>query len=367
MPVAFHSIHRVGAGALVLLALTVLMGRRAHTEARPGASWFGSPQSNAADGLVLRSERMLMGTTFKISIWAQGEQKKTAAQALGDAFDRIADLEEKISSWKPTSETSALNRAAGGDAITISRELHGLIAASLEWSKRTDGAFDITGGPLFELWEEARSESVLPTPAEVQQRLELVGHRYVNLSDRSARLAKQGMKIGFGAIGKGYAADRAAEFLRSRQLFDFIIDSGGDMVVSGTRGGVSWQVAVRHPRGEGYLAVISGTDFAVATSGDYERYFVVDGKRYSHILNLRSGWPVSDVAGVTVISKRATDADAIATTLCGLDPEQRMPFVESLPDTEAMIVSAESEIQLSNGLRLEDGVLATVGGSGEKR
>ena len=180
-----------------------------------------------------------------------------------------------------------------------------------------------------------------------------MAYRHIELTGGSVRLKKAGMKLGFGAIGKGFAADRAAAFLQSKGLSNFIIDAGGDLLVKGRRGDRSWNVAVRHPRGGEFLARLELGDFAIATSGDYERYFVVDGRRYSHILDLRSGWPAEHLTSVTVIARSAADADALATALFVMGVASGMDLVESLPDVEAIIADDDGKITLSSGLRLQ--------------
>ena len=273
-----YSFHRIA--AVVVLVVTATWLAYSHD-----ANRAGSRGSATSAGSVVRSSRPLMGTTFNLSVWAPPGSEPKAAEAIQLALDRVASVENKISSWNSQSETTAVNRAAGESAIRISPELHDLIDVSLSWARRTEGAFDITAGPLLERWLRVRKEGVLPTDAEIRSCLELVGCDHVILQPSGARLAKTGMQIGFGAIGKGYAADLAGALLRERGFADFIIDAGGDILVSGARGGAPWQVAIRHPRRPGFLAVCGAHDRAIATSGDYEQFTVIDGVRYAHILD----------------------------------------------------------------------------------
>jgi thiamine biosynthesis lipoprotein len=288
-----------------------------------------------------------MGTTFNLSVWAASGQQPEASEAIQHALDLVASLEEKISSWNPKSETSAINRSAGREATGIGPELHHLLDASLTWARRTDGAFDITGGPLFDRWKRAREEGILPTEAEIRSCLELTGHDCVILDESTVRLAKPGMQIGFGAIGKGVAADRAAALLRQRGFDNFIIDAGGDVLVRGSRG-------------SGFLAVYGASDRAIATSGDYEQFSVIDDVRYAHILDPRTGWPARELASVTVITQRGIDADALATALFVMGPKKGLAFVESLNDTEALMVLDDGTTRLSPGLHFNKGRLEVV-------
>jgi thiamine biosynthesis lipoprotein len=345
-----YSFHRIATAAIQL----VIMGWFACLHLSEGDVVADSPQRahESAEGAVVRSTRPLMGTTFNLSIWAAAGQQPEAAEVIQHAFDLVASLEEKISSWNPQSETSAVNRLAGQEAIGIGSDLHNLLDTSLTWARRTDGAFDITAGPLFDRWKQARKEGVLPTDAEIRNCLELTGYDHVILEESTARLAKPGMKIGFGAIGKGFATDRAATLLRQRGFENFIIDAGGDVLVSGSRGGAAWQVAIRDPRSSGLLAVHEITDCAIATSGDYEQFSVIDDVHYAHILDPRTGWPARQLASVTVITQRGTDADALATALFVMGPEQGLAFVESLNDTETWMALEDGTTRSSNGLHL---------------
>ncbi len=311
-------------------------------------------------GAVVRSSRPLMGTTFNLSVWATAGKQPEASEAIQHALDLVASLEGKISSWNPESETSAINRSTPREAMGTSAELLELLDASLSWARRTDGAFDITGGPLFDRWKRARAEGKLPTEAEIRSCLERTGYDRVILEGRTVRLAKGDMQIGFGAIGKGFAADRAAALLRQCGFEDFIIDAGGDVLVSGSRGGTPWQVAIRHPRRSGFLAVYGAGDRAIATSGDYEQFSVINDVRYAHILDSRTGWPARHLASVTVVTRRGVDADALATALFVMGPEKGLAFVERLNDTETLMVLEDGTTRCSKGLHLEEGRLEVV-------
>jgi len=311
----------------------------------------------ARAGSVVRSSRLAMGAVFEISIWTPTGTEPVAAETALEALDRISALERRISSWEEGSETAAINLAAGGEAVAVSPILMELLTSSLHWARYTDGAFDVTGGPLFKLWEQAREGGSLPSESRIRTGLELVGYEQVRLGDGTVRLGSAGMKLGFGAVGKGFAADLAARFLRSHDLPNFIIDAGGDLVVGGTRGGTPWTVAVRHPRRQSHLATIEVTDCSIATSGDYERYFTVDEVRYSHIVDLRTGWPVHSLTSVTVIAPRGIASDALATALSVMEVNEGLRLVEALPEVEALLVEDDGTVHLSSGLHLADGFL----------
>lgn len=312
------------------------------------------PADPAPPGAVVRSDRPLMGSSFSISVWAPSGKQPEAAVAINDALDRIEALERTISSWDPDSETSLLNAQAGGGPIKVSKKLRELISRSLEWSEKTGGAFDVTGGPLFTLYDEARRTSTFPSEAALQQCRFLVGPEKVCVSGRGVALALPGMKLSFGGIGKGYAADEAGRLIQKRGFENYLIDAGGDLLVRGARGERPWEIAIRHPRSEKYLAYTSFTDCAVATSGDYERYFVVGGERYSHIVDPRTGLPSAGPASVTVLADNCTDADALATAVSVLGQEQGPALVNSLPGVEAVLINANGVTILSSGLRIAE-------------
>jgi thiamine biosynthesis lipoprotein len=168
-----------------------------------------------------------------------------------------------------------------------------------------------------------------------------------------ARLPIMGMRLGFGAVGKGFAADRVATTLRAAGFSNFIIDAGGDLVLSGQRGRSPWNIGIRHPRSVRLLATARLTGCAIATSGDYEQYLVVDGVRYGHIIDPRTGWPVREVASVVVVAPRGADADALATGLFVLGPEDGLELVEKISSVEALFVMGDGTMRTSTGLELQ--------------
>ena len=238
-------------------------------------------------GSVVRTSRPLMGALFEIAAWVPKSREVATTALLDEALEAAASLEKQISSWDPDSETSAVNRAAGLAPLAVGRDLRALVETSFSWSKRTGGAFDVTVAPLLELWNRAGDRGVPPTETEIQTELERVGFEKVLLEQETLFLTRPGMRLGFGAIGKGFAADRVAETLRGAGVANFIVDAGGDRIVSGSRGDAPWQVGVRDPRGAGLLAVAAISNRAVATSGNYEQFISIGDHRYSHILDPR--------------------------------------------------------------------------------
>jgi thiamine biosynthesis lipoprotein len=306
---------------------------------------------------VVRVSRPLMGTSFEIAAWSLAGRQAATQDLLNEALEAVAELERRISSWDPESETSAVNRAAGLAPVAIGGDLSALVEIAVSWAERTDGAFDVTVGPLLDLWNRAGAEGELPTETKIRIELERVGFKKILADGETLFLPQGGMRLGFDAIGKGFAADRAAEMLLAAGVENFIVGAGGDLIVRGSRGGAPWQVGVRDPRGSGLLAMSPISNRAVATSGDYEQFISIGGRRYSHILDPRSGKPVSGLTSVTVFSARAADADALATALFVMGSDEGIELVEELSDVEALFVTEEGFAILSSGLRLENEIL----------
>jgi thiamine biosynthesis lipoprotein len=308
-------------------------------------------------GSVVRDSRALMGTTFEIAAWVPNVREAATAELLSEALSAVAELEKRISSWDSESETSALNRAAGIAPVAVGADLRALVGQAAHWTERTDGAFDITVSPLVELWKRAAKRGARPTSTEIASELGRVGVEKILAEGETLFLSEPGMRVEFGAIGKGFAADRAARVLEAGGVENFIVGAGGDLIVRGSRGATPWQVGIRDPGGKDLFAVSALSDRAIATSGNYAQFISIGGHRYAHILDPRTGEPASGLTSVTVLSARAVDSDALATALFAMGSDDGIELVERLPGVEALFISEGGSAILSSGLRLEDGVL----------
>jgi len=308
---------------------------------------------------AVRVEAAAMGSLFAVT--AVHPDAAAAREAVDAAYAEIERIEAMISSWRETSETSAVNRAAGGDPVAVSPELFGLIRRSLEVSKLTGGAFDVTFAGVGKLWDIEGHTTRVPPPEALAAALETVDYRLVELDPegRTVRLGRPGMRIGFGAIGKGFAANRAVHVLKERGVTGALVDAGGDLVAFGRQeDGTPWTVGIADPtpRGQrrregGVFGRLNVSDQAVVTSGDYERYVEIDGVRYAHILDPRTGWPVRGVSSVTVICPDGELADALATSVFVLGPEEGLALVDRLRGVEALVIDDEGQIRVSANLR----------------
>jgi thiamine biosynthesis lipoprotein len=242
--------------------------------------------------------------------------ESAAARAAQAAIADVARIEAKYSRYRDDSVTSAINRAAGAPApVPIDAETAALLRYADQCHAQSDGAFDITSGVLRRAWDFRRVPPRVPDAAEVDALCALIGWSRVEWSDDAIRLPEAGMQIDFGGIGKEYAADRAATMLAQHGVRHALVNLGGDVRALGTQpGGAPWRVGVVHPRKpDAAIGGFTVADGAVATSGDYERYFEVEGRRYSHILDARSGWPVDHWQSASVVAPVCTLAGTLAT------------------------------------------------------
>lgn len=309
------------------------------------------------DGTIF-AETELMGTRASINLWlAPDEDAVAAGRAIRDAIGEMARIESIASEWQGDTELSALNRAAGGTAMPVSPELFEILERAKQVSADTGGLFDVTFHGVGELWTFAPG-SRPPPPEAIAERLALIDWQAIELdvATKSARLAKPGMKIGLGAIAKGYAVDRAAALLRERGFDHHIVEAGGDTYVTGTKGEQPWRVGVQDPEstGAGRIGHILARDESVVTSGNYARFFEWEGVHYTHILDPRTGWPVPaerTPKSVTLLAKDATTADAYCTAVSVMEPREGLAFVEARPELDAIIIAPNDEVLVSSGLR----------------
>jgi FAD:protein FMN transferase len=306
----------------------------------------------AASATTIKNGRAKMGSPFEITVVAADEA--TAWRAVEAGWAEIDRIEELISSWRETSETSAINRAAGGEPVHVSRELYDLVARSIKVSRLTGGAFDVTFGAVGRLWDLKADPPRLPDPAAIAAALELVDYRAIELDADapSVHLAKPGMLLGWGAIGKGYAANRAVGVLRSAGALGGLVNAGGDIVAFGRQeDGSPWRIAIAHPlRPQQVFAFLEVENQAVVTSGDYERYVEIGGVRYAHIIDPRTGWPVRGVRSVTVVCPDGELADALATATFVMGVTDGLALIDRLNGVEAMVVDDEGVIHYSQHL-----------------
>jgi thiamine biosynthesis lipoprotein len=308
---------------------------------------------DAPPHVVVRT-RKCMGTECEFKAFASDEELVDRAFARGfDEFDRIEAL---TTSWRPTSEVSHINDAAGRQPVTVSADTLAIIEKSLWVSSLTDGAFDITIGVYKGLWKfDEDKDGTLPDPAEVKRRRKLVSWHDVIIDKKKSTvmLRRRGQAINLGGIAKGYAVDAAVRAIRAAGLRDFIVKAGGDLFAAGRKGDRAWRVGIQDPRApHGQIIFELGvTDQAFNTSGDYERYVIKDGVRYHHILDARTGFPARETRSVTLLAPDSFTADALDTAIFAVGPERGMKIVAGIKDLEAVIVDAHNQVHITPGLK----------------
>ncbi|MBL33394.1 MAG: thiamine biosynthesis protein ApbE [Oceanospirillaceae bacterium] len=278
-------------------------------------------------------------------------EEEKAHNAINSAIGEIQRIEALLSEWQPDSEISQINLYAAEKPVIVSRETYRLLHESLNIAKATQGKFDITFKSAGKLWDFRKK--VIPSAAELQQAVSAIDYHKVVLNDEdySVRFTQPGTRIGLGGIAKGYAVDRAVQIIGHYGFREYSVTAGGDLYAAGDIQQKRWRVGIRHPREKDQLiALLPVANAAVATSGDYERYFEKGGKRYHHIIDPATGQPAQDCMSVTILSPRAYLADALATGVFVLGAQQGMALINSLPDTEAMIIDAAGNISVSAGL-----------------
>ncbi len=312
------------------------------------------PPPETVQAVLVERARVSMGSELRLTAWAADEASTVAAfEAVFAEFERLDSL---MSVWREGSEILRLNAAAGERPVAIGTEVRETLQLAQSIGDWTDGKFDVTFGALSDLWKfDHDQDDRIPSPRDVAARLPLVDYKALRIDPTAgtAFLPRRGMRAHLGGIGKGYAIDRAVAILRARNVRDFMIQSGGDLYVSGRRGDRPWRIGIRDPRGaaDSSFAAVNLADGAVSTSGDYERFFIQDGRRYHHILDPDEGTPASGSRSVTIVAGESAMADGLATGVFVMGPDAGMRLIERLPGVEGVIVTARNNVLVSSGLR----------------
>ncbi len=297
---------------------------------------------------IHKRSHLLMGTLVEISISGERESARKVQAAVAAEFKRV----ERLTSFhRESSELGRINAAAGGEGIKADPEILGLIRKALEFSKQTHGAFDPTIGPVARLWNFSAGDPRLPEKQEISRALVLVGWERPALDDAAGtiRLPDPGMALDLGAIAKGYALDRAAKVIRDSGIGSALINAGGDIIAVGEKlPGRPWRIGVQDPdKPGGVAAIVPLRDRAIVTSGDYERFFVREGKRFHHILDPRTGNPAHGLRSVTILAPDGITADALATAVFVLGPKAGLKLVDSTPKVECLLIDEAGQVIMS--------------------
>lgn len=295
-----------------------------------------------------------MGTEVRVTVWTGDEA--SALPAMTAAFAEFDRLDALLSVWKPGSDVLRVNAAAGVSPVPVSAETREVLRRARELSDWTAGKFDITFGALADIWKfDQDQDNRVPTRAEIDSRLPLVDYRSVIVDDGAgtAFVSRRGARMHLGGIGKGYGVDRAVAILRAHGLQDFMVQAGGDLFVAGQPGAGPWRLGIQDPRGapNDSFATIELRDRTFSTSGDYERFFIQDGRRYHHIIDPATGEPARQSVSVTIVADNATIAEGLTKGVFILGAERGLALVERLKNLGAVIVTADNQVLISTSLQ----------------
>jgi len=297
---------------------------------------------------ITRTEA-IMGTRCAVELWSEDKAKGDAA--ISSVFDDMKRIDHLMSTWKEDTEISLVNREGSKHPVKISRELFQLLQVSVKYSELTHGAFDITYASVGYLYDFKKG--VHPDQKAIDAALPGINWRHMILDAKKTTVyfTRPGMRIDLGGIAKGYSVDRGIEILQKQGVTRAMVNAGGDTRIIGDRFGKPWVVGVRDPDHEGKVFLrLPLTDTAFSTSGDYERYFDEDGKRFHHIIDPKTGDSARKCRSVTIISGNATRTDALTKSVFIMGPEEGIAFINTLPDVDAVAVAPDGRVIYSKGL-----------------
>ena len=302
---------------------------------------------------VFKKVMKLMGNRFELGVVAEDET--WAEERIMAGVREIQRIERLLTTYDDNSETSLINAHAGLTPVAISRETFDLIDRSIRISYITQGAFDITYGSVDRrLWNFDTTLQQLPDKETARQMVRLINYRNIILDNEKSTvlLKEKGMRIGFGGIGKGYAAEKARAVMQQMGVVSGIVNASGDLTAWGHQpDGNPWTIGIVNPNAAGEIfSWLSVTDMALATSGNYEKYVIIDGKRYSHTINPRTGLPVTGIKSVTILCPNAEIADAMATPVMIMGIEAGLDMINQMKDIEAVLIDDDNKVYTSNHL-----------------
>jgi FAD:protein FMN transferase len=297
----------------------------------------------------------LMGNSFEISVVHESEQ--WAEACIDDAVAEISRIEQLFTTFKENSQTNQINAQAGIKPVAVDKEVFELIRRSLKISQLTQGAFDITYGSIDKkLWNFDTTMTSLPSKEMARQSVRLINYRNVLLDETKGMvfLKEKGMRIGFGGIGKGYAADCAKAVLQKKGVSSGVVNAAGDLITWGVQpNGNAWTVGIANPNAKQHpFSHLSISNMAVATSGNYEKYAVINGKKYGHTIDPKTGFPVSGIKSVTIICTSAELADALATPVMVMGCRAGLDMINQMKGIACVIIDDQNRLYTSNNIKI---------------
>jgi thiamine biosynthesis lipoprotein len=311
--------------------------------------------TNVNVGTIYKRSLRLMGNRFELSVVADSEQ--WANDRIDGGIAEISRIEKLLTTFSDDSETNQVNQNAGIKPMPVSRETFELVKRSIMISKVTQGAFDISYGSIDKrLWNFDQQMTALPDAETARQMVRLINYRNIILNDDDCTifLAEKGMRIGFGGIGKGYAAERAKLIMQQQGVTSGVVNASGDLTAWGAQpNGNNWTVGIANPdASQQIFSYLSISGLAVATSGNYEKFIMIDGKKYSHTINPRTGLPVTGIKSVTIITTNAEIADAMATPVTIMGVHAGLDMINQMKDIEAIIIDDNDRLYTSKNINI---------------
>jgi thiamine biosynthesis lipoprotein len=297
-----------------------------------------------------------MGNRFVITVSA--ENSHMGESLIDEAVGEIQRIESLLTTFSENSQTNQINENAGKKAIIVDEELFGLIERAQRISELTNGAFDLSYGSLDKrFWNFDKTMSQLPDPITAKEKVKLINYKKILLDKAKGTvlLKDKGMRIGFGGIGKGYAADKAAQLLRKKGVTSGIVNASGDLITWGNQpNGNPWTISLAHPDlPKQAFSKLNISNLAVATSGNYEKFVMIDGKKYSHTINPKTGYPVSGIKSVSIICPIAELADALATPVTIMGVDAGLNLINQLKGVECIIIDDQNHVYKSDNIKID--------------
>jgi thiamine biosynthesis lipoprotein len=309
-----------------------------------------------AESSVFKKDCKLMGNRFELTVVSDNE--KWAFDKIEAGIGEIQRIERLLTTFSDDSETNLVNQNAGLSPVKVSTETFNLIERSLRISQVTQGAFDITYGSIDKrLWNFDQHMTALPDEETAKKMVRLINYQNVLLDREKSTvfLKEKGMRIGFGGIGKGYAAERAKQVMKEQGVESGVVNASGDLTAWGLQpNGKQWTVGIANPDAtHEVFSYMSITDMAVATSGNYEKFVMIDGKKYSHTINPRTGLPVTGIKSVTIITTNAEIADAMATPVMIMGIKTGLDMIDQIKNIEAVIIDDNDRLYTSKNINIK--------------
>lgn len=300
--------------------------------------------------IVVRQQTTLMGSVFEITV--VDHDSTTAHHHIDLVIAEVSRIENLISEWRPESQISEVNRNAGIKPVRVDREVFNLTKRAIAYAQLSNGAFDISIIALDKIWQFDGSMTALPSEEVIRKSIEKVGYNHIILDsiNSSIYLALPGMKIGFGSIGKGYAADMGRTLMQAKSVKAGIVNASGDIATWGLQpNNKPWLIGIKNPfKSYKTIKILKMKESAVATSGSYEKYAEIDNKRYAHIINPKTGMPATGLTSVTIYGPSAEFANALSTSIMVLGQKEGVKLVKRFPDYDYLFITDKGKVLKSN-------------------